>query len=86
VAANKHGEGGFIAMSGKSVQQVFVAILIALMRSEFMAKTANTGGECGRMHECGSGGGNESHLLIVAARREFDNKISLPIQRHNPEA
>jgi hypothetical protein len=86
VAADEDGKGGFIAMSDESVEQPLIVVFITLLRSQLAAKAANTGGECGRMHECGSGGGNKSHLLIVAARREFDNKISPPIQGYEPEA
>ncbi len=54
VAANEGGEGDFIAAVGESVQQLFVALLVAALQGQLAAKMADAGCQCGTTHDCDS--------------------------------
>lgn len=73
---NEDGEGTVLALGGESVQQCFVAVVVELLRSEFVAKLSKAVGQSGMAHGCDSGGGNDGHFPIVVARSDFGKGFS----------
>src|SRR5262249_22652119 len=67
--AHEDGKGTVVAASGENVQQLLIAFLVALLRSQFAAKAAKPGGQGGTTHECDSHFGTCCLLLIVPSRR-----------------